>query len=146
MVSEEEAFDDLLYSARSGDLEDAIQCLKDNPGIAKYKSKSCSGATPLHYAAANGHVEIMRLLISHGADLNAVNEYGNTALHFAAINGKVDAVQLLLNHKANAALPNEFNRNPFDEAVAKNNGRIRHMLMTHIEENQNANVEDLEKE
>ncbi|KAJ8905194.1 hypothetical protein NDN08_001703 [Rhodosorus marinus] len=146
MVSEEEAFDDLLYAARSGDLEDAIHCLKDNPDIAKYKSESGSGATPLHYAAANGHVEIMRLLIGHGADLNAVNEYGNTALHFAAINEKVDAVELLLKNKADAALSNEFNRNPFDEAVAKNNGRIRHLLMTHVEQNQKANVEDLEKE
>lgn len=72
--------------------------------------------------------------------------YGNTALHFAAINEKVDAVELLLRNKADAALTNEFNRNPFDEAVAKNNGRIRHMLMKYIEENQNANVEDLEKQ
>mmetsp|Transcript_30322 Transcript_30322/g.116290 ORF Transcript_30322/g.116290 Transcript_30322/m.116290 type:complete len:147 (-) Transcript_30322:402-842(-) len=146
MGSKEEAFDDLLYAARSGDLEDALQSLKDNPDITKYKPESGSGATPLHYAAANGHLEIMRLLISHGADLNAVNEYGNTALHFAAINEKADAVELLLRNKADAALSNEFNRNPFDEAVAKNNGRIRHMLMKYIEENQNANVEDLEKQ
>jgi ankyrin repeat protein len=29
------------------------------------------GSTPLHYAAYNGHVEIARLLLQNGADVNA---------------------------------------------------------------------------
>ena len=32
---------------------------------------NCTGRAPLHVAAANGHLEVVMLLVSHGADLNA---------------------------------------------------------------------------
>ena len=37
-------------------------------------------ATPLHLAARNGHAEVVRLLIKHGAEINAQTDIG-TALH-----------------------------------------------------------------
>ena len=43
-------------------------------------AKSRSGWTPLHLAAANGHKEIVELLISKGADLNAKAVTGDTPL------------------------------------------------------------------
>lgn len=39
-----------------------------------------SGQTPLHWAVLGGHIDIIRLLLSHGADLEAKNTYGGTAL------------------------------------------------------------------
>ncbi len=39
-----------------------------------------SGLTPLHWAVLGGHIEIIRLLLSHGADLEEKNTYGGTAL------------------------------------------------------------------
>ena len=40
--------------------------------------------TPLHYASYNGHLNIVELLVSHGADVN-ITDYndGNTPLHIA---------------------------------------------------------------
>ena len=44
------------------------------------------GGTPLHYAAQKGHKEIIELLITNGADLNAKTGRGTTPLHLAAAN------------------------------------------------------------
>jgi hypothetical protein len=54
------------------------------------------GATPLHRAACHGHVEIARLLLQNGAEVNVRNNYGNTPLHWAASHGHVDILHLLV--------------------------------------------------
>lgn len=41
-------------------------------------------APALHRAASNGHIEIVELLLDHGADINAKDVLGATALHQAA--------------------------------------------------------------
>jgi len=47
-------------------------------------------------AAKNGHLEIVRLLIKNGADVNIVNKEKETALHLAAKNGHLEIVGLLI--------------------------------------------------
>ena len=44
--------------------------------------------TPLMEAASSGHLEIVKLLISHGADVNAQSSSGNTPLMYACASGK----------------------------------------------------------
>jgi ankyrin repeat protein len=56
------------------------------------------GITPLMYAAAMGSAEAMRLLIDHGADVNAQNGYGSTALMWSVSDPA--KVRLLLDHGA----------------------------------------------
>lgn len=47
-----------------------------------------SGATPLHLATQNDHLEVVRLLIQLGADMDrAGGETGTTPLHAAAFKG-----------------------------------------------------------
>jgi len=41
------------------------------------------GATPLIWATVCGHVEIIKLLLSAGANPNAIDRKGHTALHYA---------------------------------------------------------------
>jgi hypothetical protein len=59
------------------------------------------GATPLYFAAYNGHVEIARLLLQNGAEVNAKGYDGWTPLHFAANHGNVDILHLLVENGAN---------------------------------------------
>ena len=49
--------------------------------------------TPLHHAA---DVEVARLLLNHGADVNARGWMGATPLHDAAQHGRADVVELLI--------------------------------------------------
>jgi ankyrin repeat protein len=53
-------------------------------------------ATPLHKASENGHIDAMRLLINHGANINKKDNDKWTPLHEASWNGNIDAMQLLI--------------------------------------------------
>ena len=50
--------------------------------------KGSNGETPLHKAAKNGHVDMVKLLISNGANKNIKNNDGKTAKDIAAENVK----------------------------------------------------------
>ncbi|KAM3399398.1 hypothetical protein ACQJBY_004663 [Aegilops geniculata] len=57
------------------------------------------GATALHHAAGIGHIEIMKILLGKGVDVESESESG-TPLVWAAGHGQQDAVKLLLEHNA----------------------------------------------
>jgi ankyrin repeat protein len=58
------------------------------------------GDQPIHHAARNGDTEIVRLLIEHGADVNAQNPRGHTVLYCAGGHGHLETLQLLLDNGA----------------------------------------------
>lgn len=60
------------------------------------------GITPLMYAAEVGSVDAMRVLIDHGADVNAQNDFGSTALMWSVQDPL--KVRLLLDHGAQVNL------------------------------------------
>jgi ankyrin repeat protein/cell division protein FtsB len=64
------------------------------------------GYTPLHWAVETGHVEIIRLLLQNGADVNAKSNVGHTPLHCSAWNGHVDILHLLVENGANLEVQN----------------------------------------
>lgn len=66
-------------------------------------SVSSDGWTPLHLAAHFGKTPVVRLLLSKGADANALsgNAMRNSALHAAAAGRAAEAGKLLIDHGAN---------------------------------------------
>lgn len=74
--------------------------------------------TPLMEAASAGHVDIIHLLITHSADVNAQSSTGNTPLMFACANGHVDAVMALLKSGAKVEDHNENGHTPLMEAAS----------------------------
>ncbi len=88
-------------------ISDTLYTLAEFDGTDEYNLEQTYRFTPLHFAAHNGHLAIIRMLLEHGANLNASaqGEYGNdsnlTPLHLAALSKQKDIVQMLLARGAN---------------------------------------------
>jgi ankyrin repeat protein len=63
--------DNLIAAAKQGNLERISAILGADDSLVNQKDES--GATPIHYAALNGHRRIVRLLIERGADVNTTD-------------------------------------------------------------------------
>ncbi len=50
--------------------------------------------------AAEGHVQVLRLLLQHGADINIRAANGSTPLHWAAQQGRLEVVTELVHSGA----------------------------------------------
>ena len=86
--------DELLRAVRQGDVA-AVKALLDQ-GIP-VDTKFRYDRTPLSFAADRGHLEIVKLLLERGADVNAKDTfYKMTPLSAASMKGNVDIVRLLL--------------------------------------------------
>jgi Ankyrin repeats (3 copies) len=80
------------------------------------------GATALHYAcigaAEDDAVELVQLLLHHGANVHAKQRKGNdTALHHACAKNHVNVAHLLLKHGASITVQNEAGQTPVDVAA-----------------------------
>ncbi|GAB4858233.1 E3 ubiquitin-protein ligase xbat33 [Ancistrocladus abbreviatus] len=90
----------LVSAARDGDLVEAKMLLDCNPCLAKYSTFGGLNS-PLHFAAAKGHNEIVTLLLENGADVNSRNYCGQMALMHACRYGHWEVVQTLLLFRCN---------------------------------------------
>ena len=92
----------LFYTAiANNDIGKVQRMLEENAqlvNLVNYRNKKRE--TPLHIATGKqtGRA-ISQLLLDYGADVNALNLWGQTPLHYAAINGSVGAIKLLLHHR-----------------------------------------------
>ena len=66
-----------------------------------------NGNRPLHIAAQNGHLELVRFLLGAGADANARNASGQTALHMATTYDLDDVVKALTDAGADGSITND---------------------------------------
>ena len=53
------------------------------------------GRTPIHFAALNGHSEIVKIIINYMEIPNVADLYGKTPIHLATKNGHANVVQVL---------------------------------------------------
>ncbi|KAJ8598511.1 hypothetical protein CTAYLR_001380 [Chrysophaeum taylorii] len=65
-------------------------------------SRSCAFwlSTAPTSISLNGRVEVARVLVEHGADVNKVGDDGSSPLHFASLNGRVEVARVLVEHGA----------------------------------------------
>ena len=103
--------------------------MTDPPVELNYRDETMNFNTALHMASANGHLEVVKLLLAQkGIDLNVRNDTGNTAIHYAALNGKEEIVQLLVTAGADVNIKNEFGRIAIEDALQAGKGDIAEIL------------------
>ena len=100
---------DTYASAMKDDLQGLVKWLRkaglvDSLCSSPTADGRASAITLLHAAATNGNVEMMRELLTQGANINLQTNLGITALMSAAANGRLSAVLFLLQHSANPDL------------------------------------------
>ena len=77
--------------------------------------------TPLMFAARDGSVELTRILVAAGADVNAVAGDGKTALALAIFNGGYDVASLLVDRKTDVNKADAQRFTPLFWAVDRRN-------------------------
>ncbi len=87
---------DLFEAASAGDLDRLTDLVAGDP--ASVASPSADGFTALHFAAFFGRSEAARLLVTHGAEIDAhgTGWMTGTPLHSAASGRHADVVEVLL--------------------------------------------------
>jgi uncharacterized protein len=73
---------------------------------------------PLHAAAAGRHLEVCRILLAAGADVNATQHGGYTPLHEAAQAGDVELAELFLSAGADPLARSDEDQTPAETADA----------------------------
>jgi len=89
----------LYQAARAGDKVTARQSVEEEG--ADLQCRDYAGLTPLHHAALKGDADMIGLLISLRADVNAQDKNDTTALHFTVQAQNAVAVRTLLAARAN---------------------------------------------
>src|SRR5687767_2971694 len=112
-----DGFTALHFAAFFGKAEAARILLEHGAGHDVY-TRNAFANQPLHAAAAGRHIEVCRVLIAAGADVNATQHGGYTPLHEAAQHGDVEMSELFLSAGADPALVTEVGETPAQIAVA----------------------------
>ena len=92
----------LMLAALKGQLDLAKKL------VAKGADVNKTGWTPLHYAASNGHVEVIKLLLENHAYIDAESPNGSTPLMMASMYGNAQSVKLLIDEGADPLLKNQI--------------------------------------
>jgi hypothetical protein len=87
------------------------------------------GATPLHFAARNGHKNVAELLVVKGAAMNTKDDDGRTPLHMVADIGHNGIAELLIAKGADVNAKDKKDFTPLDGA--KNKPEIAALLRKH---------------
>jgi uncharacterized protein len=84
--------------------------------ITKGAEVNKKGWTPLHYAAANGNDDIAKLLLGYSAYVDAQSPNGTTPLMMAARGDHISTLKLLLDNGADINAKNQIGMNALDFA------------------------------
>ncbi|KAK4467524.1 hypothetical protein MN116_008911 [Schistosoma mekongi] len=117
-----------LMEATSNGHVDAARCLiKHGCNINTHSAEFKESALTL--ASYKGHTEIVRFLLTAGADHEHRTDEMHTALMEAAMEGHVEVARLLLAHGANVNIPQDSFESPLTLAACGGHTELAHLLI-----------------
>lgn len=118
----------LIKDVDNGSVPAVEQDLTKGADVNAIVGQYCS--TALNTAGYKGNLPMIRLLLDHGANVNAVQKNCLTPLTEAAAAGHADAVALLIERGANPSLADGFGHTPLMEA-APHHADVLRILLDH---------------
>ncbi|MBP3964920.1 ankyrin repeat domain-containing protein [Paenibacillus lignilyticus] len=122
---------DIFIASAVGDAIRVKEQLAQNPQLAN--ARDTSGRSALYYAAKHGHIEVVRSLLTGGADPNLPERdaSGGAALYAAVRGDHAECVKLLLAHGANPSAEIEASGNAVYAAMQKGAQELLELLYEH---------------
>ena len=124
VLTEEEYF---LECCRYNDIEGVKDVLECNVVKLNYQDKNKNSA--LHMASANSNLDIMRMILKAGIQVDLQNESGNTPLHWAAMNNNIEGVKLLVEYNSDIKIKNNTEKAAAEEAFDRGYNDISDYLI-----------------
>jgi len=123
---------EMLRAAKSGDTLRVRQLIAQDPALIAVRDTDAS--TPLHCATWKGHLGVVELLLSAGADVNARNNndhWGTTPLHAAAHANQRAIAELLIAQGADIHATNLNGRTALAETEFHKAMPVANLLKQH---------------
>jgi ankyrin repeat protein len=105
-----------------------VKALLDAGADVNLPSRESMKVTPLASAAAAKQTDLARVLIAHGANVNARAASGHIPLHEASANGNVELVKLLIESGADVNARTDDGKTPLDFAVEYKRDEVIELL------------------
>ncbi len=118
----------LIKSVEKGDLARFTALMSQSPAIKNVFEPSRK-ETLLHIAARNNQLEMVKLLINKGLNVNAVNQAGNTPLHLSVFSGSYVLVAFLFEHGADYQIRNQRGRTALEYVSYGKNPEIYELFL-----------------
>lgn len=123
---------DFFCAVGMGDVAGVSRQLERDPGLLSAVTDAYSmHVSALIIAAGVGRIEIVKLLLDRGADMEYADDDGFTALTAASVMGRVDVVRLLLDRQADVNHRTKKGDIPLIEAAFNGHVEVVEMLLRH---------------
>uniref|UniRef100_A0A8C7YW63 Transient receptor potential cation channel, subfamily A, member 1b n=1 Tax=Oryzias sinensis TaxID=183150 RepID=A0A8C7YW63_9TELE len=120
--------------AEKGDLAHLENLVRKSPEVLSEKDEC--GASPLHHAAAGGHVTLIQFIITNNLhfsfpELNSSDDQGNVPLHWAVERNKPESCRALLDLGADPNVLNTALLSPLHLAVSLRQNDLMKLLLSY---------------
>eukprot|EP01059_Diplonema_ambulator_P024613 TRINITY_DN40797_c0_g1_i1.p1 TRINITY_DN40797_c0_g1~~TRINITY_DN40797_c0_g1_i1.p1 ORF type:complete len:258 (+),score=81.83 TRINITY_DN40797_c0_g1_i1:102-875(+) len=107
-----------------------INLLADyNPLAVTATHDNIFAKAPIHLSVIRGYQNLTKALLSHGADVNTLDNHNRTPLYWAALRGHDDVATILLSHGADHSLKSKDGQTPLHRAAEGGNLTMLNILL-----------------
>ena len=144
---DDEEITPLLAAAKNGHAEVVNVLLEDNcvdieqTGTVNSNEQTIEGATAMWCAANAGHLDVVKVLVKHKADVNHTTRSNSTPLRAACFDGHLDVVKYLMENGADITITSKFIDLNSCIQIASGNGH-RHVVEYLLQKGEDPNKPD----